>query len=143
MGCSDTGNGRVCERLEGPVCFFVGFLGGGVVRPRCAFGNPCAYFFDIVRWHSIAFGRHPFIGIAGHQESQEWAVVGFSGDDVGRVEITTGEGGLCSVESVARFLLFWAVAFDAMLCEKGFDFGLKIDGERAGDEEDSRDERGV
>ncbi len=100
----------------------VGFLCGGVGRPCRALGDPCADFFDVGGGNTIAFGRHLLVGVGGHQESQEGAIFGFAWDDVGRVEFTAVEGGLCAVEAIAGLLLFRAVALDAMLCEKGFDF---------------------
>jgi hypothetical protein len=123
--------------------FWVGFLCGGVGGPWRALGNPSAYFFDIGDGNTIALWRHALVGIGGHQESQERALVGFAGDDVGRVKFTTGEGGLGAIETVAGLLLFGTMALDTMPCEKGFDFGLKVDGARAGDQEDSGDESGV
>lgn len=104
-----------------------GFLVGVRGWPWGAEGNPLADFLDCIGREAFAFWGHLFIGLGRGEESEERALVGFTGNDVWRVEFSAVHRGAGAVESVSGLLLFGAVTFDAVFGEERFDVGLEIE----------------
>ena len=104
--------------------------------PLGAFGDPAAEEV-LLRLGEFAIrigGGHDLLGIVAQDAEDEFARVGFAGDDGGEFGFSAGEGGVALVEAEAGFAVrgVGAVAVVAVLREDGLDVAIEADGRGRG-----------
>ena len=128
------GNDRTLRGREGPV-----------LVPRGALGDPTLEeVFLREGERAVRFRRrHDLLGVGTENASNEFAVVGFAGDDGGGTGLGGGERAVAAIKAKFRFagLAIGAVAVVAVFRQDGLDIALETD-RRFGSKADDEGEQG-